>query len=106
VTLFWWSNNQNYLWYPIELISQSNNNTTGSRIIDNMMSPHKWLAQNDITDINRGNITHHLILEGLDAIGQATLLADTKILSLAKPPDVVWMQVWCCRQPQLLDDLS
>jgi hypothetical protein len=42
------------------------------------------------------NITHYLILEGMDAIGQVTLLADTKISSLVKPPDVVWLRVWCC----------
>jgi hypothetical protein len=104
--LFWWSSSRNYLWYPIEMTSQSNNDTTGSRLIDNMMSPHIWLAQNNITDIKRGNITHYLILEGLDAIGQATLLADMKISSLVKPPDVVWLWVWCCRQPQLFDGLS
>jgi hypothetical protein len=57
-----------------------------------MMFPHIWLAQNNITDIKRENITHYLILEGLDAIGQAALLADTEISSLVKPPDVVW----CC----------
>ena len=51
------------------------------------------------------NITHYLILEGMDAIGQATLLADTMISSLVKPPDVIWLQVWCCRQPQLFDEL-
>jgi hypothetical protein len=82
-------NSQNYLWYPIEMTSQSNNDTTRSRLIDNMTFPHIWLAQNNITDIKRGNITHYLILEGMDAIGQETLLANTKILSLVKPPDVV-----------------
>jgi hypothetical protein len=94
--LFLWNNSQNYLWYPIEMTSQSNNDTTGSRIIDNMTFPHIWLAQNNITDIKRGNITHYLILEGLDAIGQATLLADMEISSMVKPPDVVWLWVWCC----------
>jgi hypothetical protein len=54
-----------------------------------MTFPHIWLAQNNITDIKRGNIAHYLILEGLDAIGQATLLADTEISSLVKPPDVL-----------------
>jgi hypothetical protein len=47
------------------------------------------LDQNNITDIKRGNITHYLILEGMDAIGQATLMADIEISSLLKPPDVV-----------------
>jgi hypothetical protein len=77
----------------------------GPRLIDNMTHRHIWLDQNNITYIKRGNITHYLILEGLDAIGQATLLADTKILSLVKLPDVVWLQVWCCQKPQLFDDL-
>jgi hypothetical protein len=56
-----------------------------------MTFPHIWLAQNNIIDIKRGNITHYLILEGLDDIGQATLLADKEILSLVNPPDVVWL---------------
>jgi hypothetical protein len=88
VVLFWWSNSQNYLWYLIEVITQSNNDTTGSRLIKIMAFPHIWLAQN--------NITHYLTLEGMDAIEQVTLLADTKISSLVKPPDVVWLRVWCC----------
>jgi hypothetical protein len=69
VALFLWNNIQNYLWYPVELTPQRNNDTTGSRLINNMMFPHIWLAQKNIIDIKRGNITHYLILEGLDAIG-------------------------------------
>jgi hypothetical protein len=61
-----------------------------------MMFPHIWLAQNNITDIKRGNITHYLILEWMDAIEKETLLDDTNISSLVKPLDVVWMRVWCC----------
>jgi hypothetical protein len=34
-----------------------------------MTFPHIWLAQKNITDIKRGNITQYLILEGMDAIG-------------------------------------
>jgi hypothetical protein len=75
--LFWSNNSQNYLWYPIELTSQSNNYTMGSRLINNMMFPHIWLAQKNITYIKTGNITHYLILEGMDAIGHETLLVDT-----------------------------
>jgi hypothetical protein len=67
--LFWWNNSQNYLWYHVEMTPQSNNKTTGSIIINNMMVPYIWLAPQKITDIKRGNITHYLILEGLDAIG-------------------------------------
>jgi hypothetical protein len=69
VALFLWSSIQNYLWYPIELTTQSNNDTTRSRLIENMSFPLIWLAQNNITNINRGNITHYLILEGIYTIG-------------------------------------
>jgi hypothetical protein len=54
------------------------------------------VGQNNITDIERGNITHYLILEGMDGIGQETLLDDTEISSLEKTPDVVWLWVWFC----------
>jgi hypothetical protein len=32
------------LQYPVELISQSNNDTTGPRFINNMVFPHIWLS--------------------------------------------------------------
>jgi hypothetical protein len=67
------------------MTTQSNNDTMRSRIINNMTFPHIWLAQNKIKYIKRGNITYYLILEGMDAIGHAKLLDDTKILSLVKP---------------------
>jgi hypothetical protein len=75
--LFWWSSSHNYFWYPIEMTSQSNNDTTRSILIDSMTFPHLCLSQNNITDIKRGNITdikrgnitHYLILEGFDSIG-------------------------------------
>jgi hypothetical protein len=70
-----------------------------------MTSPHTWVEQNHIIDIKRGHISHYLILEGMDAIGHATLLVDVNISSLVKPPDFVWLRVWCCRQSQLFDDL-
>jgi hypothetical protein len=89
--MFWWSSSQNYLWYPIELTSQSNNDTMWSRLIDIMVFPHIWLVENNITDIKRGNITHYFMLEGMDSIGHATLLADAKISSLVKPPNVLWI---------------
>jgi hypothetical protein len=63
-----------------------------------MTLPYIWLAQKNITNFQWGNITQYLILEGLDAVGHAKLLADTKISSLEKPLDVVWPQVWCCRK--------
>jgi hypothetical protein len=56
-TLFRWNNSQNYLWYSVEMTPQSNNDTTGSRLINNMALPHIWLAQENITDIQWGNIT-------------------------------------------------
>jgi hypothetical protein len=99
VALFCWKNIENYHGYPVEMTPQSNNDTTGSRLIKNMTFLHIWLAQNNITDIKRGSITHYLIFEGLDVMGQATLLADTKISSLVKPLDVVWLRVWCCQKP-------
>jgi hypothetical protein len=78
VVLFWCSSSWNYLWYLVELTSQSNNDTTGSRLIEKMMFPHIWSAQNNITDIKRGNIINYLILERMYAIGQATLLVDAR----------------------------
>jgi hypothetical protein len=104
--LFWWNSSQNYLWYPLELTLKSNNDTTRSRLINIMTFPHIWLAQNNITDIKRGNITHYLILEGMDAIGHATLLDDMEISSMVKPHDVVLLEVWCCQKPQLFDDIN
>jgi hypothetical protein len=44
-TLFRWDSSWNYLWYPIEMTPQSNNDTTGSRLIDIIVLPHIWLAQ-------------------------------------------------------------
>jgi hypothetical protein len=77
-----------------------------SILTDIMTFSHIWLAQKKITNIKRGNITHYLILEGMDAIGQATLLDDAKISSLVKPPDVVWLRVWCFQKIQMFEDLS
>ena len=55
--LFRWNSSRNYLWYFVEMTPQSNIDTTGSRLINNMVSPHIWLAQENITDIQWGNIT-------------------------------------------------
>jgi hypothetical protein len=103
---FWWNSSRNYLRYPVEMTPQSNNDTTRSRLINNMMFPHIWLAQKNITNIKRGNITYYLILEGFDSIGQATLLVDMEVSSLVKPPNVVRLQVFCFERPQLFDDLN
>jgi hypothetical protein len=56
-TLFRWDSSWNYLWYFIEMTSQRNNDTVGSRLINIMTLPHIWLAQENITDIQWGNIT-------------------------------------------------
>jgi len=90
-TLFYRDSSRNYLKYPIDMTPQSNNDTTGSRFINNMTSPHIWLAQENITEIQWGNITQYLILEWIDLVGHAILFFDGKISSLVKPPDVVWM---------------
>jgi hypothetical protein len=55
--LFRWDISRNHLWYPVEMTPHSNNDTIGSRLIDSMVHPHIWLAQENITDIQRGNIT-------------------------------------------------
>jgi hypothetical protein len=57
VALFRWNISWKYLWYLVEVTPQSNNDTMGSRLIDLMELPHIWLAQENITDIQRGNIT-------------------------------------------------
>jgi len=67
-----------------------------------MAFPHIWLAQKNITDIRKRNITHYLILEGLDAMGQAVLLNDMEISSLVKPPDVVWFRCSVIDNPNCL----
>jgi hypothetical protein len=56
-TLFRWNSSQNYLWYSVDMTPQRNNDTAGSRLINNMVLPHIWLAQENIKDIQWGNIT-------------------------------------------------
>jgi hypothetical protein len=55
--LFRWNSSQNYLWYSIEMTPQRNNDTVRLRLINIMALPHIWLAQENITDIQWGNIT-------------------------------------------------
>ena len=55
------------------------------------MCKRNFSDNNNIIDIKRENIIHYLILEGMDAIGQVTLLAYTEISSLVKPVDVIWL---------------
>jgi hypothetical protein len=68
VALFWWENSQNYLWYLVGMTLQSNNDTIGSRLINNMTLPHIWLSKKNITYIYSLNITQYLIVEVLDSI--------------------------------------
>jgi hypothetical protein len=55
--VFRWNDSHNYLSYSIEMIPQRNNDIAGSRLIKNMALPHIWLSQENITDIQWGNIT-------------------------------------------------
>ena len=66
--LFRWNNIQKYLSYSVDMTPQSKNDTTGLRLINSMVSPHIWLAQEDIIDIQWGNITQYLILKWLDVV--------------------------------------
>jgi hypothetical protein len=52
------------------------------------------LTQKNIKNFKGGNITQYLIFEGLDVIGQATLLADEKIAPLAVSSDRLSLLVW------------
>jgi hypothetical protein len=48
-------------------------------------------VKKNFTNFKGSEITQYLIFEGLDVIGQATLLDDSKIASLEKPTDGVWL---------------
>ena len=48
----------------------------------------------NITNFNERNITQYLVFEGIDVVGQATLLVDAKIASLEEPSNGVWLWVW------------
>jgi hypothetical protein len=56
-TLFRWNNRRKYLWYYGEMTPQRNNDTAGLRLINNMVFPHLWLAQENIKNIKWGKIT-------------------------------------------------
>jgi hypothetical protein len=57
--LFWWDNSWNYLWYPIEMTPQSNNDTTGSRLINSMALPHIWLGPKEHHRHPAGETSHN-----------------------------------------------
>jgi hypothetical protein len=54
--------------YPVQFPVQSNNNTMRPRFIYIMMFPEIRLAQKNITNFERGNITQYLVFEGLDVV--------------------------------------
>jgi hypothetical protein len=84
--------------YLVQFPIQSNNNTMRPRLIYNMTFPQIRLAQKNITNFERRNITQYLIFEGLDVVRQSTRLADAEIASLAEPSNGVGLWVWRCRQ--------
>jgi hypothetical protein len=53
VTLFRSDNSWNYLWYSVQMTPQSNNDTMGLRLINNMALPYIWLDQKNILDIQQ-----------------------------------------------------
>jgi hypothetical protein len=63
------------------------------------------LAQKNIINFERRNITQYLIFEELDGVGYSELLVDAEIASLAEPSNGVGLWVWRCRQGQPLDDV-
>jgi hypothetical protein len=65
-----------------------------------------WLSQKNIVNFEWGNITQYLIFEGLDVLGQATLLVEAMVSSLAQPSNGVWLGVWLCWQLHSFDELS
>jgi len=52
-----WDSSSKNIWYHVEMTPQRNNDTLGSRLIDNMELPQIWLAQNNITYNQLGNFT-------------------------------------------------
>jgi hypothetical protein len=94
-----------YLWYNVKLSTQRNNTTVRYKLIYNMLFPQIWLAQNKIVNFKGGNITQYLILEGIDVVGNMTLLADENISSLIEPLDGLGLKVWCCSKVQPPNDL-
>jgi hypothetical protein len=63
-TLFRWNNSWNYLWYSVEMTPERNNDTAGSRLINNMALPHIWLAQENITNIHWATTNNTSSLKG------------------------------------------
>ena len=52
------------------------------------------------------NITHYLIFEGLDVVGEATLLTDADVSSMTQPTNVVGLGMRDSRKIQSFDDLG
>jgi len=66
---------------------------------------HKYGWPKRTSQTSRGAISQYLVSEGLDVVGQMTLLADMEISSLVKPTNGVGLRVRYYRQVQPLDDL-
>ena len=94
------------LWYLVEFLSQINNDTKRYRLIQHMMFPPIWLSWNNIKKFKWGNITHYLIFEGLDAIGEAALLIDVDLSSMAQLTNAVGLGKWNRWKIQYFDDLN
>jgi hypothetical protein len=54
-----WDSSSENLWYHVDMTPQRNNDTLGSRLIDNMELPQIWLAQNNIT-YNQLETSHNI----------------------------------------------
>jgi hypothetical protein len=63
------------------------------------------LAQKNIKNIKRGNITQYLVFEALDVVQKLTLLANAEIASFVEPSNGVGLWVWRCQQGRPLEDL-
>ena len=63
------------------------------------------LAEKNITNFERRNITQYLVFEGLDVVRQSTLLANAEIASLAEPSNGVGLWMRCCQNGHTIDDL-
>ena len=52
------------------------------------------------------NITHYLIFEGLDVVGEEELLTDIDVSSIAQLTNVVGLGMWNHQKLQYFDDLD
>ena len=71
-----------------------------------MTFPYIWFPYKNITNFKWGNITNYLIFEGLDIVGEAALLTDVDVSSMAQPTNAVGLGMKDYRNLQYFDDLS